>query len=51
MSKGSHHERIYGIGGNMDIGYIRIRNDGTILSIWIDHMQTLFVPENQGEEE
>jgi len=51
----SHHERIYGIGGNVDIGYIRVRNDGVILSIWIDHMKMLFVPEHpeliQEEEE
>jgi len=46
---GSHHERIYAIGGNQDIGYIRVRNDGTILSIWIDHMKTLFVPECEEE--
>ena len=46
MSEGSHHERIYGVGGNMDIGYIRVTNDGKILSIWIDHMKTLFVPES-----
>ena len=51
----SHHERIYGIGGSYDIGYIRVRNDGVILSIWIDSMKMLFVPENpeliQEEEE
>lgn len=43
----SRHERIYGIGGNLDIGYIRIRNDGVILSIWIDtdHQKMLFLPE------
>lgn len=43
----SHHERIYAIGGNLDIGYIRIRNDGVILSIWIDteKQQMLFLPE------
>ena len=55
VSRMSHHERIYGIGGNVDIGYIRVRNDGVILSIWIDHMKMLFVPENperiQEEEE
>ena len=53
----SRHERIYGIGGNLDIGYIRIRNDGVILSIWIDteYQKMLFVPEHpeliQEEEE
>ena len=43
----SHHERIYAVGGNLDIGYIRIRNDGIILSIWIDtdHQKMLFLPE------
>ena len=43
----SRHERIYGIGGNLDIGYIRIRNDGVILSIWIDteYQKMLFLPE------
>ena len=44
----SRHERIYGIGGNLDIGYIRIRNDGVILSIWIDteYQKMLFVQEH-----
>ena len=44
----SRHERIYGIGGNLDIGYIRIRNDGVILSIWIDteYQKMLFLPEH-----
>lgn len=56
VSRMSHHERIYAIGGNLDIGYIRIRNDGVILSIWIDteKQKMLFLPEHPeliGEEE
>ena len=43
----SHHQRIYISRGETDIGYIRVRNDGTILSIWIDteHQSMLFLPE------
>jgi hypothetical protein len=45
MAKGSHHKRIE-IDG-VDVGYVRIRNDGTVLSVWIstEHQKTLFVPE------
>lgn len=55
MSKeGSHHERIYltdFYGDMSDIGYVRITNDGKVLSIWIDHMKVLFVPEVEVKEE
>ena len=43
----SHHERIYAVGGNLDIGYIRITNDGKIISIWIDNQKKLFLPEEE----
>ena len=52
----SHHISIY-IGDSMNPdGHVRIRNDGTILSIWIktDKQQMLFLPESpdhRGEEE
>jgi hypothetical protein len=48
MSEGSHHERIYWLnfnGAADDVGYVRVTNEGKILSIWIDHMKVLFVPE------
>ena len=41
----SHHQRIYISRGEIDIGYVRITNDGEILSIWIDHQKKLFLPE------
>jgi hypothetical protein len=56
----SHHQRIYLSAGELDIGYVRITNDGTILSIWIqtDRQRMLFKPEHPeliemliGEEE
>ena len=52
----SHHVDIY-IGDSLNPdGYVRIRNDGTVLSIWIKTVkqQMLFVPEHPeliGEEE
>ena len=52
----SHHVDIY-IGDSLNSdGYVRIRNDGTVLSIWIKTVkqQMLFVPEHPeliGEEE
>ena len=47
----SHHQRIYLHGHSdapVDIGYVRITNDGKILSIWIDTkvQRTLFIPDN-----
>ena len=48
MSEGSHHERIYWLnkdGAAADVGYVRVTNDGKIMSIWIDHMKALFVRE------
>jgi hypothetical protein len=57
MSKGSHHEAIRI--ANMIVGYARITNEGTILSIYIKSgtQQRLFLPEDGvlgiivGEEE
>lgn len=51
MTKGSHHERIYWLnfeGAAQDCGYVRVRNDGVILSVWIDTevQRMLFVPEH-----
>lgn len=45
MGQGSHHKRIE-IDG-VDVGYVRVRNDGTVLSVWIstEHQKMLFVPE------
>jgi len=45
MAEGSHHKRIE-IDG-VDVGYVRIRNDGTVLSVWIstENQKMLFVPE------
>ena len=44
----SHHQRIYLSAGEIDIGYVRITNDGEILSIWIDTevQRTLFILDN-----
>ena len=60
----SHHKRIYIVNPFAkleteclkNIGHVRIRNDGTILSIWIntDYQGMLFLPEHPeliGEEE
>jgi hypothetical protein len=51
MAQGSHHERLQ-IGGFF-VGYARVRNDGTVLSIWIstDNQQMLFVPEQKEGDE
>ena len=57
MSEGSHHEAVRI--GNMIVGYARITNKGTILSIYIKSgtQRCLFLPENSvlgiivGEEE
>ena len=48
----SHHQRIYIHGHSdapVDIGYIRITNDGKILSIYIDTkvQRMLFHPESK----
>ena len=45
----SHHKPIsihYG-GDRVNIGYVRINNDGKVLSVWIDSrvQRQLFVPE------
>ena len=47
----SHHINIYIDGAIPRIGYARIRNDGVILSIWIDDQKMLFHPENPIDEE
>lgn len=43
----SHHRKIYidENGTTIELGHVRITNDGEILSIWIDHMKKLFHPE------
>ena len=55
----SHHKDIFL--GDKKIGHVRIRNDGIVLSVWIDTsvQSMLFIPDNQktflltlpGEEE
>jgi len=43
----SHHKPIsifYG-GDRQIIGYVRITNDGEVLSVWIDKQKQLFLPE------
>jgi len=59
----SHHKKIYIVDPLSNepnvlahIGHVRIRNDGTVLSIWInqDKQAMLFLPEHPqliGEEE
>jgi hypothetical protein len=44
----SHHRKIVFIdesGTTIELGHVRITNDGEILSIWVDHMKRLFKPE------
>jgi hypothetical protein len=45
-----HHEQLQ-IGGKF-VGYARVRNDGMVLSIWINQEhQQLFLPDQKEEEE
>lgn len=47
----SHHRRIFidVDGTQIELGHVRITNEGEILSIWIDHMKRLFHPEGGSE--
>jgi len=59
----SHHKKIYIVDPLSEtsnvlihVGHVRIRNDGTVLSVWInsEHQSMLFLPEHPeliGEEE
>ena len=45
----SHHKKIFieVDGTQIELGHVRITNDDQVLSIWIDHMKTLFHPEEE----
>ena len=47
----SHHKKIFieVDGTQIELGHVRITNDDRVLSIWIDHMMTLFKPECEEE--
>jgi len=47
----SHHKKIYieDDGTQIELGHVRITNEGEILSIWIDHMKRLFHPEGESK--